>query len=222
MIISQHIGKTAGTSFRVFLNSQFKNCTFIYPCPKCKRISVDADYRVLFDDCDMHLDPKDIIAGIDRIDPKTTVIHGHLGHYLPLFVDRYPPSEHQYVAWLRNPYQRAVSYYYFMAKRGLQRNSFEEFIQHREMQADWLKPLSIDDFTFIGIVEQATLSIDLFNKAFGLPRRPLNIHNANAKKQNFSYDVDPEWLEVVKHYWKEDFELYERGMVKFYEQLRRY
>lgn len=223
MIISQHIPKTAGTSFRLYLAQQFNTCFYLYPCAYCKRVNATSQLIVRHHpkECEHHHVSFEEIG--KYIPGDTSVIHGHLDTNLfRKTTELYPLSAgHRYVTWIRDPYERTVSHYYHRTRRGLIRDetlTFDDFAQEHMSQHKWLQPYSVDDFAFIGIVEFREASCRIFEKLFNLPMHSTQTINVNTNKQQSHYPVNPEWLEIVQHRFKQDYELYHKCLEKFHQQ----
>lgn len=221
MIISQHIGKTAGLSFRDYLLSQYEDCTLCYRCPICNSFCLYKNVKNIQHNCQQSPTQSQLVQHVDE---QTQIVHGHLVDTLPQYLERFPLEKHQYITWLRDPYQRSVSHFYFSQRKHfpLKHKDFELFLQTSRTMCDLVKPLSIEQFSFVGIVERYEQSIELFNSIFNLPTKKIFNNNTNPNKIRKGYDINPTWLELVQHYRKDDYDLYERGLKKFNTQLNDY
>lgn len=166
-LVSLHIPKTAGTSFRDILKQ-------VYGAEAVLRVDNPLEKDLLkFDE---------IKVATDQFPTGTKVIHGHfninrLRNYLPV-----PEKVHR-ITWLRHPVDRVISNYHYLIKRlaeehaavGLQLNFLHkiqrnllEFAQaevNRNVQAKFLEGTALSEFSFVGIQEHFAADVSDLAKA---------------------------------------------------------
>jgi hypothetical protein len=221
MILSLHVPKAAGNSFRQLLQTRFG-----------ERLMLDygdwAGFNVpeAIDRCKIRTEA--MRKRRDELVGKYDVIHGHFvaDKYLGLF-----PKE-DFVAFFRDPYQQALSHYWFLL-RNPQREHLEEKMFHeakmtlhdyltwdafRNQQSQYLGSISIDDLAMVGLSEQFYRSVDLFNSTFGSDLRGESFLNVNPDTATSEYRIDEDVRKAVDKYRGADVELYRRAKEIFARQ----
>ncbi|HEY5228518.1 MAG TPA: sulfotransferase family 2 domain-containing protein [Opitutaceae bacterium] len=201
MIISVHVPKCAGTSFRHVLHG----------------ISGDSiwyNYGTIFskEQAQSHLVP-----------PGTKIIHGHF--MADSFDGIYP--ERQLITWVRHPVERVVSnYYHFLRSPDMRDNCCKALHEHRLSlrefaDLDWMQNLAsrylsnkpVADFHFIGISERFHDSLRQFCSVYGyrevmkLPRE-----NTNPERTAARYDLRSSDQDYILERNIADFEWYSRAL----------
>lgn len=219
MIISIHIRKCAGTTFRASLANYFGD-------------------RVLFDYGDevgstwpssinkRQLSLAQAFQNKNKTQLSFDVIHGHFYRDKYDFLD----LEKRYITFLRDPVSRTLSNYFYL-KRNLDRAnpdalivnklgfSLKEYIQHpdcRNLQSQYLKTTTLKEFEFVGITEQYNSSIDKLNSALGIDLKTTDAENVNDKAAN-DYDVTPDILNLIQNCNLEDLRLYELALNRLHK-----
>jgi hypothetical protein len=224
MILSLHVPKAAGNSFRELLQAEFK-----------ERMMADygdwAGFKVpeAIERC--RIRTLEMRSRRDELQKKYAIIHGHFvaDKYRGLF-----PRE-DVVAFFRDPFQQALSHYYFLL-RNPQRAHLEEKIFHeakmtlhdylswdafRDHQLQYLGSLSIDDLAMVGISEEFYRSVDIFNSLFGCNLLGESFFNVNPEYQGADYKIDPDIRNAVEKYRAGDLDLYRRVKELFDRQTAR-
>lgn len=164
----------------------------------------------------------------DELLEKYDIIHGHFvaDKYLGLF------PKQEIVAFFRDPYQQAVSHYWFLL-RNPQREHLEEKMLHeakmtlhdyltwdafRDQQSQYLGTVSIDDLAMVGISEEFYKSVHLFNSTFGCDLRGESFLNVNPDHQGADYKIDQDVRKAVDKYRAADVDLYRRAKEIFARQ----
>lgn len=169
-------------------------------------------------------------------------------HHLPYTVLSTHPHEHNYFSFVRDPIQTYSSFYFFMKKRLLNPKEFnnpleytnfneknvtilssnatlEDFLLNcpqNQMIPYFIKPMGIENLSFIGISEKMDQSIFCFNKIFNL--NVINyVANQNLDK-NFKekYFVNHDVEKQFKKRNEEEYEMYNISIEKFkkiYERI---
>lgn len=155
MLISVHVPKCAGTSFRHVLHGICGD-------------QVWYNYGTIFSKEQ---------ARLDLIPEGTSVIHGH---FIADSFDEILP-ERELMTWVRNPVERLVSHYYYFLRSPDMRDDccralHEKNLSLREFaDLDWMQNMAsrylankpINDFRFIGIAEEFEASMGHFKEVFG-------------------------------------------------------
>lgn len=222
MILSLHVPKAGGNSFRQLLQTEFG-----------ERVMLDygdwAGFKVpeALERC--RIRTLQMRSRRDELLEKYDIIHGHFvaDKYLGLF-----PRE-EFVAFFRDPYQQAVSHYCFLV-RNPQREHLEEKMLHEAKmtlhdylswdafhnhQTQYLGSLSIDDLAMVGLSEEFDRSVDLFNSTFGRRLRGESFLNVNPDHQGAPYKIDEDVRRAVDKYRAADVELYRRAKEVFARQI---
>ena len=180
MVISIHIPKCAGTSFRIILSDQFGSRLWL----NYGSIFTAADFRP------------------DLIPEGTACIHGHfLGNAFDSVVPR-----PRLMTWVRHPVDRVVSnYYHCLRSPDLRddccRRLHEEKLSLRAFaELDWMQNLAtrylagkaIEAFDFVGIAERSDESRPLLGRVFGWATPPCGPReNTNPDRVTPSYPLSP-------------------------------
>jgi hypothetical protein len=211
-LISIHIPKTAGTSFRNILKSVY------------------GDREVVRFDISMR--------GVVRLNekpyaekqlPSAKVIHGHFSY--EALKGRYGlPEGCPVITWLRDPVQRVASNYYYLESRLVDilqeekhdlhilekmQRTLPEFARaeiNRNRMAKFLNGIDLRDLTFIGIQEQFETDLPLLAAKLKWPKVPeVLYHNVTSEKEvrQIPYDV----AEEIRALNAEDVKLFEEAMV---------
>jgi len=221
MILSLHVPKAAGNSFRQLLQSTFG-----------ERVMLDygdwAGFNVpeAMERC--RIRTLAMRQRRDELLERFDIIHGHFvtDKYLGMF-----PRE-DFVAFFRDPYQQAVSHYYFLL-RNPQREHLEEKMFHeakmtlpdylswdafRDQQSQYLGSISIADFAMVGLSEEFYRSVTLFNSIFGCDLQGQSFLNVNPDHQGADYTIDDDIRKLVDKYRGGDVDLYRRAKEIFARQ----
>jgi len=209
-LISLHIPKTAGTSFRNILKEAYGD-----------------DHVVRFD---IHRDPLRIrveekLLSRNKISREIRVIHGHF-KYLDLLEHVDIKPDIPVITWLRNPVDRVISNYYYLSKRlkeeldeegkGLNilakmQKSLMEYAQtemNRNRISKFLEGISLEEMKFVGIQEYFDEDLIYFCHLFGIKNiQPLK-QNVTGKK----YSVDKETRDEIARLNMRDMEIFKKGI----------
>jgi hypothetical protein len=221
MILSIHVPKAAGNSFRELLEAKFGErmlgdygdwAGFDHPEANQRRLERTRAMRLR----------------AAELREKYDVIHGHYvaDKYEGLF------AEPKYVAFFRDPYQQAIAHYYFL-KRNPQRDHPEERIFHennmsledylnwdafRNHTSQYLGKVSIDDFTMVGMSAEFPRSLELFREVFGIDLGRQRFANVNNERAGAEYVIDSATRRAVEKNRPLDIELWRRANEIFAKQ----
>lgn len=219
IVISVHIPKTGGTSFRHVLEDTYKGRIFEdydwnkRPAPLDGRLLQGTDDEI-----------RKALKGV-------SCIHGHFAaeKYLRLReIDGFRPI---FITWLRDPVERAVSSYYFLRtnpsglpldkmpawERDAATMSVDEFLLNTRYganrQAAQLRNVPIEQFDFIGLTEAYDASIEVFSHLFrkgrALPAMPVERKNPDRKGDR--YDIPATVRKALVDMNANDVALYRYG-----------
>jgi len=162
-IVSIHIPKTAGTSFRKLLEKNYANAVELVYEGERSRTFLDKKYY--------------------RCRKGTRVIHGHF----PVFPDlkKYYPGS-KLITWIRDPIDRLISHYYFFKSYPRHGNKAQDLMLDQDLSLvdfarlpfegeifvykaylKYLQEVRFEDFWFIGIVEEFDHHLEILANALG-------------------------------------------------------
>ncbi len=193
VLISVHIPKTAGTSFRRLLRAWFG-----------ERLFEDYEDRVL------HVSETERVAAeVDESDRRKRrlvdydCIHGH---FMPQKYDIKSVRRKSYVVWLRDPVERAVSRY-FHGRRVREDPAFQHDISLAEFAgiarfhnaySKYFGGFDLQRFDFLGISEDFDSEVARFAHLFELTPLPATRHNSNPDRRgDLSYELSPTDRELL-------------------------
>lgn len=204
--ISVHVPKTAGTTFLKLLSSTYGR-------------SLKSDY----------LDIMNLNSVILHGDEPKNKMNPNIGKYKVIMghfrASKYLHLKHPYVAWVRDPVDRAISHYYFwkkLWKKERKRNwdpklselfekgwSVIDFSKMFSDQMSYFLDCNIKHFKFIGISENFDQELSRFEKIFGIKVKHIKKKfNVNARKEKVNKKIRKE----IEKYHKKDFELYRKAV----------
>jgi len=216
LLISIHLPKTAGASFRKSLKEHFgEGLRLDYLDRPINTPPLRRHWHVI---------KKCIRNRLTNY--QAECVHGH---FLPL---KYALCRNaKFVAWLRDPLERLGSHYYFWL-RNYDLQPFQPLLHRRVVEEQWsferfclapeLRNLYCQFFwgfspkrlDFIGIVEQYEFDLAYFSQYF--LNEPLNKHvvNTNPDSISSSYFEDPGFKLKVQQYHQNDVDLYKWALAR--------
>jgi Sulfotransferase family len=210
MIISVHVPKSAGTSFRLVLGEV------------CGARIWD-NYGTIFSREQ---------ARAELVPPGVNFIHGHF--LADAFDDLFPKS--QLVTWVRHPVERLVSnYHHFLRtpdmrdnccrelhERGLSLREFADLDWMRNETSRYLANKPVGDFEFVGISERFNESILQFCETFGYRNAARFPHdNVNPDRKSERYELSREDREHILSRNAADLEWYHQAVNRLDEAVRK-
>lgn len=218
MIVSIHVPKTAGKSFRLRLEAAY-----------APRLLSDYGDWIGLDNEEARRQQAASAAQArarrDEIARDYDLIYGQFvaDKYLGLFADA------AFTAFLREPCQRAVSHYQFLLRHPElgQHPWIRQFLDTKpplpeliravpSYQAMFLGSLAVEDLAVVGLTEQYERSVALFEAVFGrkLPAEAAR-GNVNPNRAEPTYPIDPEVRAAIDTYHAADVELYRCACERF-------
>ena len=224
MIVSIHVPKTAGKSFRLRLEALYGS-----------RLLADYTDWVGLDTPEAHAQRAEqaakMRARLDEIALNYDIIYGQFiaDKYAGLF------TTVEFTTFLREPCQQAVSHYEFVLRHPeLQhpwikkfhelRPSLPELIQAMpNFQSIFMGNVALDDFAMVGLMEQYERSVALFEAIFRRKLPPeAERANVNPNRNNDGYAIDPAVRHAIETYSAADVALYRRAQEVFAKLTARY
>ena len=224
-ILSVHIYKTGGTTFRNLLAGLSGiEVVFDYGDMPLARAGPARMLKSAYRTARAYADVR---RAMSRGDHRRVFIHGHFlaSKYNLLF----PFAG--LVTWLRDPVERVASHYHFWLRHPnrkhpicrrliAERLSLSEFAEvdgMRNVQSKLLGGRDIAEFDFVGITEEYNRSTALFRNLFAHGAQAPAVAPANQNPENggLGYEVDDETRERIAACNNMDIALYEAGRVRF-------
>jgi hypothetical protein len=224
MIISLHLPKTAGSSFRFALATHFGRALLLdYADPPIMSVPAYERNRGAL---------KASIRNGNRGRPGIECIHGH---FLPLkYLLLGARQEVTFITWMRHPVERMVSHYRYWRRiydprkaQGLQQTvveqawSLERFClgpELRNFYAQFLWGFPLEQFAFVGITEFYEEDLAYFSREY--LGTTLDLHRENVgHRAGTRYEIDPGLRAQVERHHDWDMELYERALGKRLKRL---
>lgn len=206
-LVSLHIPKTAGTSFRNILKNE-------YGSSNVARLDIRKEIEV---------DGK-VFSG-SHLKTKTKVIHGHFPYQS--LIERFQISDDcPVITWLRDPAERVISNYFYLDKmlrkelQGKLRNinmlarmektllEYAGTEVNRNRMSKFLTGISPEEFYFIGIA-------DFFEEDLEYLAKQLKWSNYSVLTQNITghkEKVDEPVLQKIREFNSDDCDLYNRAL----------
>ncbi|MEO5625137.1 MAG: hypothetical protein ABIQ70_03895 [Dokdonella sp.] len=204
-----HIPKTAGTSFKDILQSQFGPRLYLDYADR--PLAPNYRWRMLR----RHWQRDDRDMGASACD----CIHGHF------VADKYDflGASARHVTWLRDPVQRVASHYHYWQRTPDLRNpdcrllierrlSLEEFAalpRMRNVSARFFGSKRPRDFFFIGLVEDLPASLLRFSRLTGIPVSAIDKSNSNVERVDDFYDMADVVRARIEQFNRRDSALYQ-------------
>jgi len=215
MLISVHLPKTAGSSFRASLEQHFNQKMFF-------------DYADLpINTPPFQRNSNALISGLENAERDFGEVECIHGHFMPakyLLLNTVKPLT--FVTWMRDPVERIVSHYYFWQRRYWpeapplhkriveEKWSLEKFCLSEEMQNfyhQFLWGFPLHNFDFIGITEHYEDDFKYFSQTFlhqNLASFKVNINENNKGK----YPLNKSLRKQIESFHEVDMELYHQAL----------
>lgn len=187
MLISVHVPKTAGTSFRNSLVKTFGERLLL-------DYSTQPSSRYLTHRASYLKHKYGFLWKGRKIVSRYEVIHGHF----PADMFDFLPGPKQFCMFMRQPVDRLVSHYLFWKRDGSKfpgNSALDSFIRNRltldqfaalpemiNFYSTFLGAMKIEQFDFVGLMEEYNTSLCLFEKIFGI-KLDENWDNVTSREQ---------------------------------------
>jgi hypothetical protein len=226
MLISLHLPKTAGTSFRHSLADHYGEKLLLrYGERPLEQPEFERHKLVT-------------VAAITLLDvdyQNIDCIHGHFLPYQYLLLSS--KTACTFITWMRNPVERLISNYYHIQKNyKLYKSGFHEMVinekwplekyclceRMRNIYTRFLWAFPLENFDFIGITEYYEKDFIFFRERYLTKEIPVRRLNVNQDKQA-NYQISKPLRKKIEAYHAEDMALYQRALQKRMErQKKRY
>lgn len=208
-LISLHIPKTAGTSFRA-------NLLHVYGKKGVARFDILKGK--------IWLDEKEFTG--DVLPAHIRVIHGHFV-YAELASRLNITPQMKKITWLREPVERVVSNYFYLAdmmKYYMQeekhhinvlskmQRTLEEYAAdplNRNRMSSFLTGISLNEFDFVGQIEHFSMHLQQLSNQLGWKQHTQVVHNNATSVSMERKDLSEELRERIAAWNSEDVQLYE-------------
>ena len=214
-LVSLHIPKTAGTSFRNILKD-------VYGSGSVARLDIRRN---------IELNSKPLKS--KKIKPGIRVLHGHFNYQK--FMESFDIAEGTpVITWLREPAERVISNYFYLDKI-LRKELNEEkkdlnilakmektLLEYAATEANrnrmskFLDGISPEEFYFIGLTEHYEDDLAQLAKRLNWKSYSLHKHNITGRKPG----LDEESLQKIRELNHDDYELYEHALKLREERIK--
>jgi hypothetical protein len=211
-LLSVHVPKTGGTSFRAVLERVYGAAQIHTVYPEPRDLVATEDERWFADS----------LALCRRRVDSPRVVHGH--YLLTWYAERFPHAIR--IAWLRHPVDRLVSFYHMWREMDLWPSSSPLQRAVREGRLDLLdfarSPAMRDQVTsrflgepaarglaFIGIQERFDQDLQRLSARLGWPRLEAPRTNVNQSREYAARSIDGETRAEIARLNPADMDLYE-------------
>ncbi len=209
-LVSIHIPKTAGTSFRNFLKE-------IYGQENAVRFDINITTK--------GIDLENNEFTQNKLPRNIKVIHGHF-YYTDLIEQVDLKENTPVITWLREPSERVISNYYYLEKRlkeelgeekkelnilSKMQKSLIEYARNeisRNRMSKFLNGLPLGSMFFVGIYEHYEKDMQDLAKMLNIKNYPVFQHNITGIKRQ----VDSGILEEIKQLNTKDYDIYNKGL----------
>lgn len=205
-----HIPKTAGTSFRIGMDSKFQSKNVL------------RDYGTLYPSLSDLKSGNSSMAGNLLFLMRENGIQFFTGHFhAAKYIDTFQNNV-RWCTFFRDPIQRVVSEYNHLVRHNKYSDSFKTFYRQpnqQNKQFNLTRGIDLETFYFFGLTEEYEKSIQLFNKLSGMNLPVLKL-NLGKEDVNGVYDMEVGVKEELIELNSKDIELYAKAKEKFFEKLK--
>ena len=209
MLISVHIPKTAGSSFRAGLKDRFGERLLLDYGDGPVSGSVPARWRRLRNAVRVRWQAESLLKEYD-------VVHGHFVASKYSFLE----TRVGLCAFFRDPVERIVSAYRYSSRNRRPGTRFHREQPTLEQYAAWPRQRGIyrlftagvplERFAFIGLTEEYETSLELFREIFGVG---IPCHQRNRSDEEL--DSDAEVCEAVRSAQRANYRMYDAARRRF-------
>ena len=225
MIVSIHIPKTAGTSFKRMLMSSYGNkLLIVYRCGSCNRFVTGTDdasfAQNASSDCAMHLDNIGLKRLILRTNPS--IVHGHIAYREVLQEMEAELPDIKYLFWLRDPIQRLLSHMEHSAREGfwnLNHGAVPFVDKAGNTIAQFVEGIPEDKLMFVGFQETFEQDIIRLAKLTGINAALVPSANVNPRTENRYSPSQEEALRLI-NLLAEDYKIYNHHQLEAGELIK--
>lgn len=212
-LLSVHIPKTAGTSFRKTLKEVYGEKAVI-------RVDLPPKSQV---------DPEDPFLPLNkRLKSDVRVLHGH--YNAARIKEFYPgiPADVRMITWVRDPVNRVISNYYYLRQRireeidksptlniGITNRMVKTLMEYaiqdvaRDRMSKFLAGTAVEDFIFVGVQEHYTEDLRYLAKL--LEWKSFTEYHHNVTEDKYS-EISDEIKAEIRALNQADWELYRHAL----------
>lgn len=217
MIISVHLRKCAGTSFKLALQDYYGSRILMDYGDEIGSFEPSSERKRFISKVRAMQQAQQILGGYD-------IIHGHF------YATKYDflGADHDYITVLRNPVDRVISNYNYLVRNPQRQHpdallvhrdklSLEEYAAHpfaRNLQSLFLDGTNIQSYAFVGLTEEYDETIRQMNARFGLELKAG--HHENAAKEKA--EISDKTRDHIRACNDADCRLYDLGLEIFEKQ----
>jgi len=212
-LVSIHIPKTAGTSFRNILKNAYGEEEVI-------RFDISNHQEVTIEEK---------VLKSKKLSKKIKVIHGHFT-YRNLTKTVALSDNVPIVTWLRDPIKRIVSNYYYLEEKiiegledvknglGILSKLQKTLIEYARVDVNcnrmskFLKGIELEELAFVGIQEYFDEDLLYLSQLLGLTNIESLKENVTNNPRRVFNEINKEVIDEIKELNIEDIELYEKGL----------
>jgi hypothetical protein len=209
-LISLHIPKTAGTSFRNILKN-------VYGADQVVRFDINEKREVKVNE----------VPFTQKGLPAVKVIHGHFSYESLKEIFALPPG-FKLITWMRHPAKRVISNFYYLESRlaelldeernglnilsKMQRTLIEYSRAeiNRNRQAKFLRGSRLTDFDFVGIHEHFPDELSRLGRILNWKQQPETLFQNKTPRKDQPHP--PDLLHEIEELNKDDMALYEEAL----------
>jgi hypothetical protein len=209
-LLSLHIPKTAGTSFRNILKEVYgQNAVVRFDINNKRVVRLNQEIYT------------------KKSLPEARVIHGHFA-YKDINALFNIPADTKKITWLRNPVERVISNYFYLESRlktllneeqnnlnilSKMQRSLIEYARdeiNRNRQSKFLNGITLEEFDFVGIQEDFENDLVKISKALNWEKKPNTLYqNKTPVKKNV---IDSEIIQEIERLNQDDMEMYKKAL----------
>ncbi len=221
-LVSIHIPKTAGHSFKGVLTSEFGKENVLHANALQGYFKIIGGNRLLMG-----------IDTLERICQNYRVIHGHFTfREIETIYDNFRPL---LFAWVRDPVERVISYYNYVLRQKLIEKKYVVGFEGnpalldyarkknaRNVMSRFLEGIDLEEIDFLGVFEYIQEEIEHLSNMMGWGKVTLEHKNKSEVIRKKRPPVSEEEKRIIRDLNEEDVEIYERALILREKRLKEF